>query len=263
MSDRVLAVIPVYGGDAMTHELLVDLQRERALVDVAVVDNRGDYSPAADETVVRPEENLGWAGGTNFGTEMALAPEHTAVLWLNNDTRLAEGCVAGLVQCWRQTGAGMVGPFYDCWWNHQRLRRPIPVEDYRPRSRHVKAPFLDGTCMLVPRATIDRIGLLDADTFAPLGWGAEIDYGLRARAAGLDLVVTRLSYLHHEKSVTGKTMFEGGIQEYGERGYPVAMAGLERKWGEDWREAAGVDAAMRQTRRSWFGLMRASQPRPS
>jgi GT2 family glycosyltransferase len=117
--------------------------------------------------------------------------------------------------------------------------------------------------MLVPLATIDRIGLLDADTFAPVGWGAEIDYGLRARAAGLALTVTRLSYLHHEKSVTGKAIFEGGLQEYGERGYPVAMAGLERKWGEDWRKAAGIDADTQQTRRSWFGLMRAGQPHPA
>jgi GT2 family glycosyltransferase len=263
MTDRVLAVIPVYGNDAMTHELVADLTRERDLVDITIVDNRGDYTPAGDEAVIWPGENLGWAGGTNHGTRAGLATEHSAAIWLNNDTRLAEGCVSGLVRCWRETGAGLVGPFYDCWWNHQRLRRPVPVEDYRPRSRHVKVPFLDGTCMLVPRTTIDRIGLLDADTFAPLGWGAEIDYGLRARAAGLDLVVTRLSYLHHEKSVTGKTMYEGGLQEYGERGYPVAMAGLERKWGPSWREAAGVDAAMRQTRRPWFGRVRASRPRPS
>jgi hypothetical protein len=43
----------------------------------------------------------------------------------------------------------------------------------------------------------------------------------------------------------------------------VAMAGLERKWGPSWREAAGVDAAMRQTRRPRFGRVRASQPRPA
>ncbi len=263
MTDRVLAVIPVYGNDAMTHDLVADLTRERGLGVRGSVDNRGDYTPAGDEAVIRPGENLGWAGGTNHGTRAGLAPEHSAALWLNNDTRLAEGFVSGLVRCWRETGAGLVCSFDDCWWNHQRVRRPVPVEDYRPRSRHVKVPFIDGTSMLVPLTTIDRIGPLAADTCAPLGWGAEIDYGLRARAAGFDVVATRLSYLHHEKSVTGKTMYEGGVQEYGERGYPVAMAGLERKWGPSWREAAGVDAAMRQTRRPRFGRVRASRPRPS
>jgi GT2 family glycosyltransferase len=246
---RVLGVIPVYGDHQMTHDLLADLWRERSLVDVVVVDNGGDYPLTGHEVVVRPGKNLGWAGATNYGTEAKMSSEYAGALWLNNDTRLAEGFVGGLVRAWQDTDAGLVGPFYDCYWSHQRLRRPVPVHVYRPRRRHFRAPFLDGTCMFVPTATIDAIGLLDAATFSPIGWGAEIDYSLRARSAGFELAATRLSYLHHEKSVTGKRLYDGGLRGYAERGYPVLMNGMREKWGENWRAVAGIKDGSSQTRR--------------
>ena len=65
---RILVVIPVHGEQAMTHAVLEDLGREPEPIDVTVVDNRGDYPRHADETVLCPAENLGWAAGTNHGT---------------------------------------------------------------------------------------------------------------------------------------------------------------------------------------------------
>ena len=53
-SHRVLAVIPVYGQQDLTHAVVEDLAREAALVDVVVVDNGGDYTPIGPEDVVRP-----------------------------------------------------------------------------------------------------------------------------------------------------------------------------------------------------------------
>jgi GT2 family glycosyltransferase len=245
--DRVLVVVPVLGHHEMTHELLGDLRREADVADVVVVDNGGDYPIAADEAVLRPGENLGWAAGTNAGTTAHRRPEHAGAVWLNNDTRLAPGHLAGLLTAWRDTAAGVVGPFYDCYWPHQRVP-DVALARYRPQRRHFRVPFVDGTCMFVAAATLDRIGLLDAETFGPVGWGAEIDYSLRARAAGLPVVVTRLAYLHHERSTTGKTAFAGGLEEYASVGYPALVEGMARKWGDDWRERAGLDAVTGQTR---------------
>jgi GT2 family glycosyltransferase len=101
--------------------------------------------------------------------------------------------------------------------------------------------------MFVPASTIEAIGVLDAETFAPVGWGADLDYGLRVRAAGLPVAVTRLAYLHHEKSMTAKKVFAGGLDEYGSRGDSVMEAGMTQKWGEDWRHQAGIDPATKQT----------------
>jgi GT2 family glycosyltransferase len=247
-SGRILVVIPVHGGHDMTHALLEDLRREAHLVDVAIVDNGHDYVPNGDETVLRPGENLGWAGGTNFGTTECLSPAHAAAVWMNNDTRLATGFVAGLVRAWEETGAGLIGPLYDCYWEHQRPSDAVEVSAYRPRARHYAAPFVDGTCMFVPVSTLEAIGMLDSETFAPVGYGADVDYALRVRSAGMPVAVTRLAYLHHEKSVTAQKIFAGGLEEYGSRGYPVMEEGMTRKWGEDWRSQAGIDPATSQTR---------------
>jgi GT2 family glycosyltransferase len=244
---RVLVVIPVYGEHALTHALLDDLRGEATPIAVTVVDNRGDYPQHADETVLRPGANLGWAGGTNHGTMETLAASHTAVVWLNNDTRLARGFIEGLVRCWQDTEAGLVGPFYDCYWNHQRPRRPVDVRSYRPRARHFSAPFVDGTCMFVPRSTLDAVGLLDAETFAPVGYGADFDYALRVRAAGAAVVVTRLSYLHHEKLVTATAMYGDELPDYGTRGDSVMTSGMASKWGEDWWRLVKIDQVTKQT----------------
>lgn len=245
--DRVLVVIPTYGHHDMTHRVLGDLEPEADLADVVVVDNRGDYPQRAGETVVRPGTNLGWAGGTNRGTVDHRRDDHVGFLWLNNDTRLSRRFVAHLVAAWHETSGGVIGPVYDCHWVHQRARRLASPQRYRSRRRHWRATFIDGTAMFVPATTVDAIGLLDDETFAPLGWGAEIDYCLQARSTGFEVVVTERAYLHHERSVTAQTVFEGGYDEYVQRAFPVSVAGLSAKWGDDWASRSGVDPATSQT----------------
>lgn len=259
---RVLVVIPVQGGQELTHALLEDVRREEGFLDVTVVDNRGDYPRAGTETVLSPGENLGWAGATNFGTSECLTGEHDAVVWLNNDTRLSTGFFAGLVRAWRESGAGLIGPLYDCYWNHQRPARTVSVGDYRPRARQTAVPFVDGTCMFVPTPTLDAVGMLDADAFAPVGWGADLDYGLAVRRAGLSVVATGLAYLHHEKAVTAKAFWAGGMEEYGSRGDAVMEAGMTKKWGAGWRDRVGIDPETKQTRPvSGFSRLFARTPR--
>ena len=242
---RVLVVIPVYGEQETTHALLGDLRRESAHADVVVVDNRGDYEAAGAEAVLRPGSNLGWAGGTNHGTLTARRDDHVAFVWLNNDTRLSHHFVGGLLRCWEDTGADVLGPVYDCHWRHQRLVPTVPVGSFRPRASTYRAPFIDGTCMFVPAATIDALGLLDADAFAPLGWGAEIDYCLRARAAGLTVAVTRRAYLHHERAVTAQAVF-GDFDTYHAVAYPPTLRALSARWG-DWGRLAEVALPVAQT----------------
>jgi GT2 family glycosyltransferase len=239
-ADRVLVVIPVFGEPDITHALLDDLALERDLLDVVVVDNKGDYEPVGWEDVLRPEGNLGWAGGTNHGTRERLGPEHVGVLWLNNDTRLSLRFVAQLREAARDTGAAVVGPVYNCHWHHQHLPIWSDPREYEPERLHLRAPFIDGTAMYVPRWALDRLGLLDDETFVPLGWGAEVDYCLRARAAGLRVAITRGAFLAHERAVTAQAVF-GDYDAYLEKAWPGMVAGMEARWGPDWKARAQLD----------------------
>ncbi len=115
------------------------------------------------------------------------------------------------------------------------------------KGRHFTAPFVDGTCMFVPRSTLDAVGMLDADSFAPVGYGADFDYCLRVRSAGRPVVVTRLSYLHHEKQVTARSIHGDRLGEYGTRGDSVMAAGMTTKWGDDWWRLAEINPTTKQT----------------
>jgi GT2 family glycosyltransferase len=122
----------------------------------------------------------------------------------------------------------------------------VPLAAFRPRAATYRAPFVDGTCMFVPASTIDRLGLLDAEAFTPLGWGAEIDYCLRARDAGLTVAVTQLAYLHHKRAVTAQAVF-GDYDAYLANAYPPALEALHERWG-DWERLAEVELPAAQTR---------------
>jgi GT2 family glycosyltransferase len=61
----LLITIPVFGQHEYTHALVGDLEREGA--EYMIVDNRGDYPKISNERVTTPDENLGWAGGSDLG----------------------------------------------------------------------------------------------------------------------------------------------------------------------------------------------------
>jgi hypothetical protein len=62
-------------------------------------------------------------------------------------------------------------------------------------------PTGNGFCMLVKRAMLDRVGILDADAF-PSGYGEENDLCQRAEQAGLRHVIAGNVLVHHERSAS-------------------------------------------------------------
>ena len=59
----------------------------------------------------------------------------------------------------------------------------------------VEDQVLSGDAVLIKRALIDRIGVVDCRYFAYFG---DVDYGLRAHLAGFKLVCAKGAWLHHE-----------------------------------------------------------------
>ncbi len=227
----------------MTAHVVADLRRETDLVDVFVVDNGANYADDDFARVIRPGENLGWLGGCNRGLRAAVdAGPYRAFVLLNNDVRLSTGFVGGLVACADTPGAGLVGPRYDGAWWHQHARHRGEASTWRARRSNRRVKFVDGTCMYIAAAALERVGVLDNENFGQTGWGADLDFAIRVRQAGFDVVVAGASYLQHLEAVSARTVFG---DDYGERGRRELSAGLRAKYGDNWRDLAGIEPPVR------------------
>lgn len=229
---EIAVVIPVYGNNNLTHNLLNDIRTESDLVEVYIVDNKGNYESVDGEIVLRSKTNLGWVRGTNLGLEKALKSSHKYFVLLNNDTRLSPAFFRGLVDSYQETKAGLIGPLYDDVWLHQLMDNSIEAQNYIPVRRFDKVPFVDGTCMFIPREVTNKVGLLDHEHFGKYGWGADLEYGLRVRNTGYDVVVTHLAYLNHERGSTAKVL----IPNYNKLAGEAMITGFCTKWGDNWKD---------------------------
>jgi len=97
VTKKCLVTIPAFGSNALTHAVLPDVLAESELVDLLIVDNGGHYDTIADEWVIRPGVNIGWAGASNLGFRTAFRRGYEFAVTLNNDTRLSPGFFAGLL----------------------------------------------------------------------------------------------------------------------------------------------------------------------
>lgn len=228
----VAVIIPVRGRQELTHRVLSDLNADDFPCTISIIDNGGDYRRRSDENVLTPATNLHWAGGCNLGLLTAQEQGHPAYVLLNNDVRLSRGFIEGLVAAWRETRAGLIGPVYDRNWPQQRVHFNGPAASYAPAPTERTVPFLDGTCLLVPHATLRAVGLFDQHTWPAYGWGCDKDYALRVRLTGQRVVATQRSYLNHLGRKTGTMNPEFSEVEAEEEN----DAGMVRKWGPAWRD---------------------------
>src|SRR6185369_6198351 len=144
---------------------------------------------------------LYWNGGMRRAFEAALREDPDFYVLLNDDTHLAPGALARMLEVHRaraQSGdeaSIVVGSTLDPdsgqqsyggwskgpWYNPGSLRLVEPGAEPKP------CDTLNGNCVLVPRAAARRVGNLDPAFTHGMG---DIDYGFRARGAGCSLWVS-------------------------------------------------------------------------
>ena len=238
---RVLLAIPAYGADHLTHTVVADLVRDPGDVRIVVVDNRGDHELATTDPRVeryRPGVNLKWLGTVNWALDEATAAGDDVVVVLNNDTRLSHGYVDALVRTFTVgDDVALAAGVYDDFWLHMRAATPpANADEYEPVERYRDVPFCDGTGIAFSVAAAARIGRLDGDAFPEHGYGADLDYAIRAHAEGYRCVVTEQAYLSHLRRGTMASIPE----ETGERHRAEILTGLDAKYPDGWRERVGL-----------------------
>lgn len=216
MDTRMTAVPPDvviihYEKDDLTEALLDDLRRVCAdsVGRVIVVDNGSNEAfRVADgdlADVVRLEEGQGFSGAVMAGRESVRTP---AFMLLNNDLRIQEDPVPALVERWKRTGAGAVGPRlefpdgrYQLSWGDElglleefrerRRQRQMragggnAVEAQERRSRLPRrVAWLSGAAMLVDTDAFDTIGGFDRDYWF---YFEDVDFCHRLNRSGFAL----------------------------------------------------------------------------
>ena len=201
------------------------------------------------------DRTLGYTAGSNQILRRATGD---IVVLLNSDTVVPHGWIGRLLLPFADPDTGLAGPWSNAatvqsvpelpsiaGYDANRLPAGTDVEDVNATiARHLEpaspeVPALNGFCLAIRRGVVESIGLFDAEAF-PEGYGEELDYALRARAAGFTLRVADALYVHHAKSHSfGKERREilskAGKQKlrqlYGDDATGELLAGL-RAWGE-------------------------------
>ncbi len=204
-------IIPVWNGRDFLEACLRSLlaQTYEPLEIIAVDNGSSDGSAELIEhlfptvRLIRNAHNLGFAGGCNVGLRAA---QGELLLLLNQDTQADAGWVRALAEALQEPEAGIVGSqilypdgrlqHAGGWieWPLGLAHHHLAEDDARP------VEFVTGAALGFPRAVVEKIGLLD-EGFWP-GYFEDVDFCLRARAAGFAVSVAPSAIVTHTESAS-------------------------------------------------------------
>ncbi len=221
--EHVAAVILSYNGREDTLACVESLGRsEWDRTTTIVVDNGSSDGSAdavrnahPDAVVVETGTNLGFAEGNNVGIRRALELGADHVLLLNNDTLLAPDAIGLLVEEARHhPRAAALCPLIlfadppDAIWYAGAVHDPRRWHNGRqagygePDTGQFAVPApterLSGAAVLLPRAALEDVGLLDADLFLHV---EDTEWSLRMRRRGWEIWLVPAARVVHKVSV--------------------------------------------------------------
>lgn len=217
---QVAVIVLNWNGLADTLECLESLSHlDYPRYRIVVVDNGStDGSVEAirelfpDVAIIENGENLGFTGGNNVGLRYALAQETDYALLLNNDTEVAPDFLSRLVQAAEaDPRIGIAGPtiyYYarpDLIWsaggmiNRSRGQTRMIGLNEQDTGQYSLAPhevdFVTGCALLVKRAVMEQVGLLDERFFA---YYEEAEWCVRARKGGFKIIHVPTAKVWHK-----------------------------------------------------------------
>lgn len=177
---------------------------ELIIIDNASTDGTRNYLMELDKAkVIFNPTNLGFPAAVNQGMRAAKGRQ---VLLLNNDCVVPAGWLGRLLTSLHShPQIGLVGPCSNCVSGEQQI--PVSYKDLKDLDEFARrwaqanpgrvqdTDRLVGFCLLIKRAVIDAVGLLD-EQFG-MGNFEDDDYCLRAVRAGFRAVIAREAFVHH------------------------------------------------------------------
>jgi GT2 family glycosyltransferase len=156
-----------------------------------------------EATIIRGDGNLYWCGGMRTAFAQAIDGNFDFYLWLNDDTRLDQDAVARMYQTYltasNQLGKSLIvvgstrdegsdGMSYGGWRLFSSKFFTVAWEKVLPDQNHwISCDTMNGNCVFIARAAVNLNGNLDPSFTHGMG---DLDYGLRATAAGCQIVIS-------------------------------------------------------------------------
>jgi len=191
---------------------------------VIVVDN-GSQSEEVDAlrslgdiVLIENVKNLGFTGGNNVGINYAFEKGFDFIMLLNNDTVVEPNFIEPLILALQDPRVGAAQPKINTMseknviWNaggtfNKVLGRPITIgsgaNDIGGYDDAKNIDWITGCCLIFPRHLVSDVGLLN-DVFFILF--EDVDWSLRARNAGYNLLYIPESKIYHFESATAKSI---------------------------------------------------------
>ncbi len=233
MMKKVFIVIVNYNTEKDTKNLLASLQRiekNNFNLQIIVVDNGSEIKFQLDHqeekeniTILRNDENKGFAGGYNIGICEALAQKADYVLIINNDTKVYSDMLKNLLKIlqsdskigvtvpkiyfakghefykdrYSEKELGKViwyaGGYID-WKNIKSVHRGVDEVDHGQYDKTEPIDFATGCCMLFKSEVLEKIGLFDERYFL---YYEDADLSQRIKKAGFKIYYAPQAMLIH------------------------------------------------------------------
>lgn len=246
---KIGIVLVNYNQNKITRECVDSLSkvdRSNNELEIFIVDNNSrenfeikkeDYKNI-NVKLIKNNENLGFAQGSNIGIKEALNNGNDYVLILNNDTTQDAKFLLNLTSAMKNSSVGIVSPkiyfskgreFHKDryrksdlgkviwyaggildWNNVLASHRGVDEVDNGQFDKVSNTDFATGCAMLVKREVFDKIGLFDERYFLYL---EDLDFSQRVRVAGLEIVFEPRSFIwHYNAASTGGSGSD--VQDY-------------------------------------------------
>jgi GT2 family glycosyltransferase len=224
---RVSIIVLNWNGLKDTVECLQSLKAiSYPSYEVVVVDNAstGDDVSALKRSfgdfvrIVENDKNYGYTGGNNIGLRLCLANSHPDyLLILNNDIVVAPDFLDHLVRAAEAAPSmGMAGPKVYYFDDPNRIQNAGTIFNmWKGEATSIGSKQLDtglydspreadavsGSCLLVRREVIEKVGAFDESYFA---YWDDTDYCTRARKAGYSVIYVPQARVWHKNPIKQK-----------------------------------------------------------
>ncbi|MFL9481426.1 glycosyltransferase family 2 protein [Chitinophagaceae bacterium LWZ2-11] len=231
---KLVSVITVnYNQPKVTEALLQSIFEHNAYanLEIIVVDNGSSQNPVPgwkqkykDVQFIRSEENLGFAGGNNWGIEHAQGEYYFLI---NNDTEITNTLIGGLVQKLEENPLiGIISPkirYYDqpdvlqyagyTSMNYFTCQNKCigQFEKDMGQYDHVtgETGYAHGAAMMIRRGAAEKAGLMSPLFFL---YYEELDWCEKIKRAGYTIWVDMQQLIYHKESISvGKN---SALKEY-------------------------------------------------